>query len=65
MTLADRLLSEGREEGALGVLIGQVQMLQRLLGRTPDPTSALASLPRAQVESMIASLDQELSERLK
>jgi hypothetical protein len=66
MTLADQLISEGllkgREEGAL---IGQVQTLQRLLGRAPDPLSALAGMPKEQLESMAARLERELGERLK
>ena len=56
------LLVEGREEGAL---IGQVQMLQRLLGREADPLFALAGMPKEQLESMATRLEREVGERLK
>ena len=74
MTLADQLINEGllkgreegREEGReQGALIGRLQTLQRLLGRAADPLSALAGMPKDQLESMAARLEQELGERLK
>jgi len=74
MTLADQLISEGllkgREEGRVegreeGALIGQVQMLQRLLGREADPLFALAGMPKEQLESMATRLEREVGERLK
>jgi len=46
-------------------LIGRLQTLQRLLGRAADPLSALAGMPKDQLESMAARLEQELGERLK
>ncbi len=66
MTLADRLVSEGREEGLEeGVLIGQVQAQQRLLGRAVSSATALTGMTREQCESMIAALELEVNERLK
>jgi hypothetical protein len=62
MTLADQLFGEGREEGAL---IGQVQTLQRLLGRAVSPSTALSGATREQFDSMIAALEREVSERFK
>jgi hypothetical protein len=66
MTLADQLISEGREEGLeRGALIGQVQALQRLLGRTVSPASTLTGTTREQLESMIAALEHEVSQGFK
>jgi flagellar biosynthesis/type III secretory pathway protein FliH len=58
-------IEKGREEGALRALIGQVQMLQRLLGRVADPSSALAGSSREQLEATITRLERDLNERLK
>ena len=59
-SLADRLLSQGREEGEL---IGRVQMLEELLGEPAMPKAELIALGKDALTTKLTELQQRLRER--
>ena len=78
MSLADYLKQEGLEEGLEkgrregrqegrqeGLLIGQVQMLQQLLGRPVESFDNLNLHSNEQLESMLAGLQREVRAQMK
>ncbi|MFP4584507.1 MAG: hypothetical protein ACLFN9_14150, partial [Desulfococcaceae bacterium] len=53
---------EGREEGLeKGQLIGQIQLIQRLLKRPQTPKESLRLLGTEELETMLANLETELA----
>ncbi|NOX54871.1 MAG: Rpn family recombination-promoting nuclease/putative transposase [Planctomycetes bacterium] len=53
-------LAEGREEG---VLIGKIQLLEQLLGQPPTPTDRLSHRPLAELNLLLAQLQERLRRR--
>lgn len=63
-SLADRLLTRGREEGREeGELIGRILLLQELLGDIPSTRSDLLMLGVDSLTTMLADLQQRLRDR--
>jgi hypothetical protein len=48
-----------------GQLIGQIQLMQRLLKRTPAPTKSLRHLDIQELESTLAALEADFSKGTK
>ncbi len=63
-SLADRLLTQGREEGfKKGELVGKCQLLEELLGRATTQHGELLALGIDALTSKIADLQQQLRDR--
>jgi predicted transposase/invertase (TIGR01784 family) len=57
-------LREGREQGLeLGALVGNIQLLQQLLGETPLSTANLSEQPADQLSTLLGDLQQRLRSR--
>jgi len=76
MSLAEALQEEGRKEGhyqghaeghaegrAEGLLVGKIQMCQRLLGKKEQSAEQLTSRSRTELESALALLQKEIERR--
>lgn len=59
-SLADRLLTQGREEGEL---IGKIQMLEELLGEPTTPKGQLIALGKDALTTKLAGLQQRVRDR--
>lgn len=66
MSLAQRLIAKGRQEGRQeGIIAGQVQLLEKFLNRTPTSKEALGQLSLAELEARYLELDAEYGARFK
>lgn len=66
MSLAQKLKAQGRQEGRQeGILVGQIQLLEKFLGRTTAGKDELALLSLAELEARFAGLEAEYEARFK
>lgn len=62
MSIASKLIAEGREEG---LWIGRIEMIQRFIGQSPTPRSELETWSLEQLQALFAELEQEYAKRFK
>lgn len=66
MSIASKLIAEGREEGIeKGLWMGNVQMIQRFMEQTPTARAELETWPLDQLKARFAELEQEYAKRFK
>ncbi len=65
MSVAEKLKAEGRKEGRMEGLIGQILLLEEFLGLTVTPREALEDLDAGQLEARCQELHRDYEARFK
>lgn len=59
MSVAEKLKAEGRQEGRIEGLVGQIQLLEEVLGLALSPREKLESLDLGELETRFQELHRD------
>ena len=64
MTLVEQWLEQGRTEGRIEGITGQINLMERLLGKQESTAQELSSMSTEQLEQMLRHLEEQLSSHI-